>query len=95
MEQMVRDVRISQIYEGTNAIQAMDLVGRKLGLDGGRLFNGWLNEVEATLKRTEGRNGMAEFTGPLKDSVERLKGLHPMAVRRRQERSQCPGCGGL
>ena len=73
MEQMVRDVRISQIYEGTNAIQAMDLVGRKLGLDGGRLFNGWLNEVEATLKHTEGRNDMAEFTGPLKDSVERLK----------------------
>jgi alkylation response protein AidB-like acyl-CoA dehydrogenase len=73
MEQMVRDVRISQIYEGTNSIQAMDLVGRKLGLDGGRLFNGWLNEVEATLKRSEGRNDMAEFTGPLKDSVERLK----------------------
>lgn len=73
MEQMVRDVRISQIYEGTNSIQAMDLVGRKLGLDGGRLFNGWLVEVEATLKRSEGRNDMAEFTGPLKDSVERLK----------------------
>lgn len=73
MEQMVRDVRISQIYEGTNSIQAMDLVGRKLGLDGGRLFNGWLSEVEDVLKRSEGRNDMAEFAGPLKDSVERLK----------------------
>ena len=36
MEQFVRDSRIAQIYEGTNGIQAMDLVGRKLGKDGGR-----------------------------------------------------------
>ncbi len=73
MEQMVRDVRITQIYEGTNAIQAMDLVGRKLGLDSGRLYNGWLSEVEATLKRVDGRNDMAEFSEPLKEAVARLK----------------------
>ncbi|HWH21738.1 MAG TPA: acyl-CoA dehydrogenase C-terminal domain-containing protein [Allosphingosinicella sp.] len=36
MEQFVRDARIAQIYEGTNGIQALDLVGRKLGKDGGR-----------------------------------------------------------
>src|SRR5690349_16649235 len=36
MEQFVRDARIAQIYEGTNGIQAMDLVGRKLGANGGR-----------------------------------------------------------
>jgi hypothetical protein len=36
MEQFVRDARITQIYEGTNGIQAMDLVGRKLPKDGGR-----------------------------------------------------------
>ena len=36
MEQYVRDARIAQIYEGTNGVQAMDLVGRKLGLGGGR-----------------------------------------------------------
>src|SRR5579872_959059 len=36
MEQFVRDARITQIYEGTNGIQAMDLVGRKLPRDGGR-----------------------------------------------------------
>jgi hypothetical protein len=37
MEQFVRDARIAQIYEGTNGIQALDLVGRKLMLDGGKL----------------------------------------------------------
>ena len=36
MEQLVRDARIAQIYEGTNGIQALDLVGRKLGQDYGR-----------------------------------------------------------
>jgi hypothetical protein len=36
LEQFVRDARIAQIYEGTNGIQAMDLVGRKLPRDGGR-----------------------------------------------------------
>jgi alkylation response protein AidB-like acyl-CoA dehydrogenase len=36
MEQYVRDVRISMIYEGTNGVQAMDLAGRKLAADGGR-----------------------------------------------------------
>ena len=36
VEQFVRDARIAQIYEGTNGIQALDLVGRKLGKDGGR-----------------------------------------------------------
>jgi alkylation response protein AidB-like acyl-CoA dehydrogenase len=38
LEQLVRDGRIARIYEGTNGIQAMDLVGRKLGLKGGRLI---------------------------------------------------------
>ena len=37
MEQYVRDARIAQIYEGTNGVQAMDLVSRKLALEEGRL----------------------------------------------------------
>ena len=75
MEQLVRDVRITQIYEGTNTIQALDLVGRKLGLDGGRLFKGWLKEVDEALTRTAGRNDLAEFATPLKDAVEKLKAV--------------------
>ena len=42
MEQFVRDVRIAQIYEGTNGIQAMDLVGRKLAMNGGRGLRAYL-----------------------------------------------------
>lgn len=45
MEQYVRDARIAQIYEGTNGVQAMDLVGRKLAKDGGRAIQAFLAMV--------------------------------------------------
>ncbi len=45
--QYLRDSRIAMIYEGTNGIQALDLVGRKLGLDGGRAITAFLAELDA------------------------------------------------
>ena len=45
--QHLRDARIAPIYEGTNGIQAADLVSRKLGLDGGLAFDGLIADVEA------------------------------------------------
>ncbi len=68
MEQMVRDVRITQIYEGTNTIQALDLINRKLGIGGGRLFKGFVTETDAVLARLGSRTDMAEFIGPFKDA---------------------------
>jgi len=44
--QHYRDVRISAVYEGTNGIQAIDLVGRKLGLRGGAAIDGLLRRIE-------------------------------------------------
>jgi alkylation response protein AidB-like acyl-CoA dehydrogenase len=61
--QHLRDVRISPIYEGTNGIQAADLVGRKLGLDGGRAFAALIADI-----RAEG----GEKIGALADSVEHV-----------------------
>jgi hypothetical protein len=45
--QYLRDARIAPIYEGTNGIQAADLVGRKLGLDGGLAFDGLIADIRA------------------------------------------------
>ncbi len=45
MEQFVRDARIAQIYEGTNGVQALDLVGRKLPKDGGRAIQAFMKMV--------------------------------------------------
>ena len=50
IEQLVRDCRITRIYEGTNGIQALDLVGRKLALGGGRAVRGFFALVEGWLK---------------------------------------------
>jgi alkylation response protein AidB-like acyl-CoA dehydrogenase len=44
-EQLVRDVRIAQIYEGTNGIQALDLVGRKILGDGGKVLSALIDEI--------------------------------------------------
>jgi len=65
LEQYVRDVRIAQIYVGTNGIQALDLMGRKVLKDGGaklRLFGGI---VEAFIKENADNEQMQEFIGPL------------------------------
>ena len=48
--QLLRDVRIAPIYEGTNGIQALDLAGRKLSRDGGAALAALLDEVEATAR---------------------------------------------
>jgi len=48
--QYLRDARIAPIYEGTNGIQAADLVGRKLGLDGGLAFDGLIADIRAEIE---------------------------------------------
>ncbi len=50
IEQLVRDARITRIYEGTNGIQALDLVGRKLALGGGRAVRNYFALIEGWLK---------------------------------------------
>ncbi|MBW2682527.1 MAG: acyl-CoA dehydrogenase [Deltaproteobacteria bacterium] len=49
VEQLLRDVRICPIYEGTNGIQAMDLLGRKLGMKNGQLFMDLIGEIKITI----------------------------------------------
>jgi alkylation response protein AidB-like acyl-CoA dehydrogenase len=67
IEQFVRDARITQIYEGTNGIQAMDLVGRKLPKDGGRAVRAFLELVGgeiADAKSSGDPAGVAEALEP-------------------------------
>ena len=52
LEQLVRNGRIPRIYEGTNGIQAMDLVGRKLGVKGGRLIAQLFDTIKSFLGAT-------------------------------------------
>jgi hypothetical protein len=59
MEQFVRDARIAQIYEGTNGIQALDLVGRKLGANGGRAVQAFFRLVAEEVEQGKAANAEA------------------------------------
>lgn len=73
-EQLVRDCRIAQIYEGTNGIQAMDLLARKVAGSKGQMMAVFINEVRSYLSGTTADN-MAEFIAPLTDAVNDLEQL--------------------
>ena len=73
MEQYVRDSRIAQLYEGTNGIQALDLVGRKLGQHNGRLLRRFFHPVTAFIEDHKGDERMAEFVEPLAKGLDRLR----------------------
>ncbi|MFU8878308.1 MAG: acyl-CoA dehydrogenase C-terminal domain-containing protein [Wenzhouxiangellaceae bacterium] len=72
VEQFVRDVRITQIYEGTNGVQALDLVGRKLVANGGETLKSFFDHARTLLEATP-ETELAEFTAPFKAALERLQ----------------------
>jgi len=73
MEQFVRDARIAQIYEGTNGIQAMDLVGRKLGMDGGRALRAYLALLSETIADAKGDARLAALSRGLEKASGELQ----------------------
>jgi alkylation response protein AidB-like acyl-CoA dehydrogenase len=72
IERLFRDSKINSIYEGTNGIQAMDLLGRKLGMKKGMAFMGFLGEVQKTIARAKETKGLEEFARKLEEAVNRL-----------------------
>jgi len=82
MEQLVRDARIGQLYEGTNGVQAMDLAGRKLPMAEGTMIDTFLGPVRDYLEANGGDEALAEFTAPLAAAAERLeKAVHTLLQR--------------
>jgi butyryl-CoA dehydrogenase len=73
MEQFVRDARICQIYEGTNGVQAMDLVGRKMSAHMGRNLRQFFPPVAAFIESRTQQAELAEFVGPLSKAFARLQ----------------------
>jgi len=71
-EQLVRDTRITQIYEGTNGVQAMDLMGRKVVANGGKLFELFASEVSSFIEASSDNAALNEYLKPLAASLERL-----------------------
>ena len=73
MSQFVRDARIAMIYEGANGVQAMDLVGRKLGRDGGRAIMAFFGEVSSFCQDNAADEAMKPYLGPLGSALEQLQ----------------------
>ncbi|MFM0092037.1 acyl-CoA dehydrogenase C-terminal domain-containing protein [Paraburkholderia sediminicola] len=83
MEQFYRDARIVPLYEGTNGIQALDLVLRKIGLDDGRVFESWLASVNETAERAASVTSLASMAAAerlaatkLRDATATLRASH-------------------
>ncbi len=73
MSQYVRDARIAMIYEGANGIQALDLVGRKLALNGGRSVMALFKEVGDFCEANRADEAMAPFTKGIKKGLNDLQ----------------------
>lgn len=73
MEQFVRDARITQIYEGTNGVQAMDLVGRKLSMGGGSVAASFFDRIAADLERSRQFPGASGLAAPVEEALALLR----------------------
>lgn len=82
VEQYARDARIAQIYEGTNGIQALDLVGRKMGQNLGRLLRRFFHPVSEYLVCNMDNAAMQEFILPLSKAFAKLQQSTAMIAQR-------------
>lgn len=73
MEQYVRDARIAMIYEGTNGVQAMDLVGRKLAQKNGRAVQAFFQMVAIEVAEAKGDAAAADLAGRLEKALGELQ----------------------
>ncbi|MGM0453534.1 MAG: acyl-CoA dehydrogenase, partial [Thermodesulfobacteriota bacterium] len=72
VEQLTRDAKIASIYEGTNGIQAMDLLGRKLGMKKGELFMNFLGEMQKTVDSAKTMDSLSDMAEKVEQAANRL-----------------------
>ena len=73
VEQILRDCKICSIYEGSNGIQAMDFLGRKLGMDKGRVFMALIAEMEKTVAEAKAHDELAPLADRLSAALTSFK----------------------
>jgi len=83
IEQFARDARITTIYEGTNGIQALDLIGRKMQMENGQLIINLFNEIDDYINKVNTKQEMKKFINQfdiaysdLKESYNHIKSLN-------------------
>jgi len=73
VEQLLRDIKIATIYEGTTGIQAMDLLGRKLGMNNGQLFKDFLDEVSKIISAAKEQPQIKKLADKFEAATNKLK----------------------
>ncbi len=82
MEQYVRDARINMLYEGTNGIQALDLLGRKVLADKGEKLSKFIKIISDFIDSQQSNSAMQEFLTPLSGCLQSVQTLtHGIAVK--------------
>jgi len=81
VEQLYRDNRLNAIHEGTNGVQALDLLGRKIGMDAGAGLRLLALEIERTASEAKGVCGLEEFAGQLVQALRRVTGAPETLAR--------------
>ena len=89
-EQLVRDVRIAQIYEGTNGIQALDLLGRKVVADGGAALRQFTAQIRAFAEQPD-----APYAAELRDAVQRLEDVSDWLLKQAVGDSRAVGAAAV
>jgi len=82
VEQYTRDARIAMIYEGTNGIQALDLVGRKMGQHMGRYLRRFFHPVQEYIEANQANADLQEFIFPLAKSFAKLQQATAMIAQK-------------
>jgi alkylation response protein AidB-like acyl-CoA dehydrogenase len=72
VEQILRDCKIATIWEGTNGIQAMDLLGRKLNMNAGRVFSDFMKEIQKCIDLAGSHPSLEALIRPVQDALTRL-----------------------
>jgi alkylation response protein AidB-like acyl-CoA dehydrogenase len=95
MDQYVRDARINTIYEGTNGIQSLDLLGRKVLLDGGVKLGRLGTIVRNFIEQEKANPGMTEFVEPLGALTSKIEQLTMEIGMKAQERADEVGAASV
>lgn len=93
VEQYVRDARITQIYEGANGVQAMDLVGRKLPANGGRAMQAFLGIVATEVAQAKEEPRLADFAAALEKASGQLQAATLWLMRNAMQNPDNAGAG--
>jgi len=95
MEQLVRDARITQIYEGTNGIQAMDLLGRKVVANHGEFLKPYLSEINAYIDSISQNVGLLPFAEGLKYAANTVEQMTHFILNGMQDNEHLVGVSAV